>query len=41
MARHLIKENASTLEDILSFSSGGYSYSEIESRDTLSPVFVR
>jgi len=41
MARHLIENNASTLEDILSFSSEGYAFNESETRDPLNPVFVR
>jgi len=41
MARHLIENNASTLEDVLSFSSGGYAFNESETKDPLNPVFVR
>jgi cytoplasmic iron level regulating protein YaaA (DUF328/UPF0246 family) len=41
MARHLIDRNASTLEDVLSFTSGGYAYNEAETTDRLSPVFIR
>lgn len=41
MARHLIENNASKMEDIISFTSQGYSYSEEETTDVLSPVFIR
>jgi hypothetical protein len=41
MVRHLIDNNASQLDDILSFSTEGYSFSEVETKDPLSPVFVR
>ncbi len=41
MARHLINQSNSTLEDILSFSSEGYKYSYEESKSELRPVFVR
>ena len=41
MARHLIENNASTLEDVLYFSSEGYAFNESETKDPLNPVFVR
>jgi cytoplasmic iron level regulating protein YaaA (DUF328/UPF0246 family) len=41
MVRHLIEQNASTLEDIHSFTSGGYAFSSTETVDAMNPVFVR
>jgi cytoplasmic iron level regulating protein YaaA (DUF328/UPF0246 family) len=41
MVRHLIDNNATQLDDILSFNTDGYSFSEVETKDPLSPVFVR
>ena len=41
MARHLIQNHAFSLDDVLAFKSGGYSYSESETTDPLSPVFIR
>jgi hypothetical protein len=41
MARYLIEENISDLEGIRLFSSEGYRYSEEESKNETSPVFIR
>lgn len=41
MVRHLIEQNASTLEDIHSFTLGGYAFSSTETVDEMNPVFVR
>ena len=41
MARYLIDENISDLEGIRLFSSEGYRYSEEESKNETSPVFIR
>ena len=41
MARYLIDENISDLEGIRLFSSEGYRYSEKESKNETSPVFIR
>ena len=41
MVRHLIDREASTLEDVLEFNSDGYAYSESETLDKMSPVFIR
>jgi cytoplasmic iron level regulating protein YaaA (DUF328/UPF0246 family) len=41
MVRHLIQSQASNLDDLIAFKSGGYSYSESETVDPLSPVFIR
>ena len=41
MARHLIVQQAKSLEDILNFKSEGYAYSATETVDPMSPVFVR
>ena len=41
MSRHLIEQNASTLEDIRSFTEAGYRFSEEETTNPMQPVFVR
>ena len=41
MSRHLIEQNASTLEDIRSFAEAGYRFSEEETTNPMQPVFVR
>ena len=41
MARHLIDQQANTLEEILSFNKEGYAFSASETKDPMSPVFVR
>ena len=41
MARYLIDEDVSDLEGIRLFSSEGYRYSEEESKNETSPVFIR
>ena len=41
MARYLIEENISDLKGIRLFSSEGYRYSEEESKNEASPVFIR
>ena len=41
MARHLIEQQASGLEEILSFDREGYTFSASETEDQMSPVFVR
>lgn len=41
MARHLIRIDANTLEDVNSFSFEGYKFSSIETHDPLIPVFTR
>ena len=41
MSRHLIEQNASTLEDIRSFTEAGYRFSEEETKNPMQPVFVR
>jgi cytoplasmic iron level regulating protein YaaA (DUF328/UPF0246 family) len=41
MARHLIDQQANTLEEILSFNKEGYAFSASETEDPMSPVFVR
>ena len=41
MSRFLIEKNASSIDDILMFSMDGYVYSEVETKDKNSPVFIR
>jgi len=41
MSRFLIEKNANSVDDILMFSEDGYAYSEIETKDKNSPVFIR
>lgn len=41
MARYLIDKDISDLEGIRLFSSEGYRYSEVESKNETSPVFIR
>jgi len=41
MVRHLIDTNAKNQDSLLSFSSGGYSFSDTETNDDSRPVFVR
>ena len=41
MSRHLIEQNASTLEDLRSFTEAGYRFSEEETTNPMQPVFVR
>jgi cytoplasmic iron level regulating protein YaaA (DUF328/UPF0246 family) len=41
MVRHLIDQDASSIEDIKSFTTAGYAYSEAETLDALNPVFIR
>jgi cytoplasmic iron level regulating protein YaaA (DUF328/UPF0246 family) len=41
MARHLIDQQANTPEEILSFNKEGYAFSASETKDPMSPVFVR
>ena len=41
MARYLIEQNTSSLEDIRSFSKDGYYYSEEETKNMMCPVFIR
>jgi cytoplasmic iron level regulating protein YaaA (DUF328/UPF0246 family) len=41
MARYLLEQKATTLEDLKGFSSEGYAYSEEESLDSMNPVFIR
>ena len=41
MARHLIEQNISTLDDIRSFSKDGYYYSDEETKNETFPVFIR
>jgi len=41
MARNLIETKAKTIDDILTFSSDGYAFSEAETTDANQPVFVR
>ena len=41
MARYLIEQNTSSLEDIRSFSKDGYYYSDEETKNMMCPVFIR
>ena len=41
MVRHLIEQNGSTIDDIKGFTSGGYAFSDSETANDQSPVFVR
>ena len=41
LARHLLDVNGTGLEDVLSFSTDGYRFSEAETKNPLQPVFVR
>jgi cytoplasmic iron level regulating protein YaaA (DUF328/UPF0246 family) len=41
MVRHFIDQDASSIEDIKSFTTAGYAYSEAETLDALNPVFIR
>lgn len=41
MARYLIEQNTSSLEDIRSFSKDGYYYSDEETKNIMYPVFIR
>jgi cytoplasmic iron level regulating protein YaaA (DUF328/UPF0246 family) len=41
MARYLIEQNTSSLEDIHSFSKDGYYYSDEETKNIMYPVFIR
>ena len=41
MARYLIEQNTSSLEDIHSFSKDGYYYSDEETKNMMYPVFIR
>ena len=41
MSRYLVESDSKSIDDILGFSSDGYSYSSTESKDINSPVFIR
>lgn len=41
MARYIIENNATTIEDLKSFSSEGYAFSVDETKDEYAPVFTR
>ena len=41
MARFLVENECESREDLLSFSSDGYSYSETHTEDPTKPVFIR
>jgi hypothetical protein len=41
MSRFLINNKLSTTEELLSFSSNGYSFNEAETKDPTRPVFIR
>ena len=41
MARYLIEQDTSSLEDIHSFSKDGYYYSDEETKNMMYPVFIR
>ena len=41
MSRFIIDNNVKSINEILSFDSGGYSYSKRDTADELKPVFIR
>lgn len=41
MARYLIENEAKYLDDVIGFSDAGYSYSQSETKEMNSPVFIR
>ena len=41
MSRYLVESDSKSIDDILGFSSDGYSYSSTESKEINSPVFIR
>jgi len=41
MSRFIIDNDVKTVNEILSFDYGGYSYSEKDTTDELRPVFIR
>jgi cytoplasmic iron level regulating protein YaaA (DUF328/UPF0246 family) len=41
MSRFIIDNNVKSVNEILSFDSGGYSYSKKDTTDELKPVFIR
>tara|TARA_B100001250_G_C19743622_1_gene764211 strand:- start:648 stop:1418 length:771 start_codon:yes stop_codon:yes gene_type:complete len=41
MARYVIDNNSKNLKQVLGFNSAGYAFSEIETRNSAEPVFIR
>ncbi len=41
MSRFIIDNNVKSVNEIISFDSGGYSYSKKDTTDELKPVFIR
>lgn len=41
MVRYLVNRDASSIDNILSFTASGYAFSESETQDSINPVFVR
>lgn len=41
MVRYLVNCDASSIDNILSFTASGYAFSESETQDSINPVFVR
>jgi len=41
MVRHLIDQDATSIEDVIEFNAEGYAFSDSETQDALNPVFVR
>jgi cytoplasmic iron level regulating protein YaaA (DUF328/UPF0246 family) len=41
MSRFLIEKDANSINDILKFSEDGYAYSEVDTNDKNTPIFIR